>query len=75
VGIWEIKTKGVMALPLALDSATAFRTLEKGANLYAVVRALDAGAHFDAWVVDEQGKVYVELLGYRTVQLPNQVTL
>jgi NAD(P)-dependent dehydrogenase (short-subunit alcohol dehydrogenase family) len=74
-GIWEIRTKSVLALPMALDSVTTYRAPDGSVNLYAVVKAVDGGAHFDAWVVDEHGNVYVELLGYRTVQLPNRVAL
>ncbi|MCP5011315.1 MAG: beta-ketoacyl synthase, partial [Aestuariibacter sp.] len=76
-GVWEIKTKGVMALPMALHSVTAYRQ-EAEANgkvLYAVVTAVDDGRQYNAQVVDEDGNVYVMLAGYRTVQLPGKVTL
>ncbi|NWF67559.1 MAG: SDR family NAD(P)-dependent oxidoreductase, partial [Chloroflexi bacterium] len=74
-GIWEMRTKGVMALPLGLDAVTAYRAPEAGTTLYALVKAVDNGARFDARVVDGDGNVYVELLGYRTVQLPGQVNI
>jgi hypothetical protein len=76
-GIWEMATKGVMALPLAIGSVTTYRQPEQagGARLYALVTALDGGASFDAQVVDEAGQVYVELRGYRTVQLPGSISL
>ncbi|MFN8376814.1 MAG: SDR family oxidoreductase, partial [Anaerolineae bacterium] len=74
-GVWEIKTKGVMALPLALEAVTAYRVPDGTTALYAVVNAVEGGARFDAIVVDAQGNVYVELRGYRTVQLPGEVTL
>jgi hypothetical protein len=68
-----MKTKGVMALPLAVRSAQVYRAPEAGKRLYALVRAVDDG--FNAQVVDEDGAVYVRLIGYRTVQLPGSVTL
>jgi malonyl CoA-acyl carrier protein transacylase len=76
-GVWEIKTKGVMALPMSIRSVTAYRQPEEanGERLFALVRAVDGGASFDAQVVDESGNVYVQLNGYRTVQLPGSVTL
>jgi hypothetical protein len=74
-GMWEVATKGVMALPLAVGSVTTYRGPEtaNGARLYALVTAVDGGASFDARVVDETGAVYVDLRGYRTVQLPGSV--
>ncbi|GIL15579.1 MAG: hypothetical protein BroJett039_07520 [Chloroflexota bacterium] len=76
-GIWEIKTRGVMALPMAIGSVSAYRQLREadGKKLYAMVQALNDGAQFDAMVVDETGAVYAHLRGYRTVQLPGNVTL
>ncbi len=76
-GIWEMKTKQAMALPLAIESVTAYRQPEaaQGQRLYAVVTAIDGGQAFDAQVVDASGGVYVALRGYRTVTLPGQVTL
>ena len=76
-GIWDIKTHGVMALPMAIGSVSAYRQLREadGKKLYAMVQALDDGAQFDAMVVDETGAVYVKLFGYRTVQLPGKVTI
>jgi NAD(P)-dependent dehydrogenase (short-subunit alcohol dehydrogenase family)/acyl carrier protein len=76
-GVWEISQKRVMALPMAIESVTALRQPEaaNGQRLYAVVQAVDGGAHFNAHVVDEAGHVYVQLYGYRTVQLPGEVML
>jgi acyl carrier protein/NAD(P)-dependent dehydrogenase (short-subunit alcohol dehydrogenase family) len=76
-GIWEMANRGVMALPLGIGSVTVYRQPEQanGARLYALVRAVDDGAAFDARVLDDSGNVYVELHGYRTVQLPGSVTL
>jgi hypothetical protein len=40
-----------------------------------VVRAHDEGAWFDGQVVDEAGRVYLQLDGYRVVPLPEPRTL
>lgn len=75
-GVWEIRTKGQMALPLALDAVTAYRQeAEASGPLYAVVTAVGHGASFNAQVVDADGRVFVDLQGYRTVQLPGTVEL
>jgi NAD(P)-dependent dehydrogenase (short-subunit alcohol dehydrogenase family) len=76
-GIWDMATKGVLALPLAIGSITTYRQPEAatGRRLYALVTAMDDGAAFDAQVVDDVGDVYIDLHGYRTVQLPGSVEL
>ncbi len=76
-GIWEMTTQHVMALPLGIGSVTVYRQPESaaGQRLYALVTARDAGAAFDAQVVDTAGNVYLQLTGYRTVQLPGSVEL
>jgi hypothetical protein len=76
-GVYEMATKGAMALPLAIGAVTAYRQPEQanGARLYALITPVDGGAAFDAKVVDETGNVYVDLHGYRTVQLPGSVNL
>jgi polyketide synthase-like dehydratase family protein/polyketide synthase family protein len=76
-GLWEMSSKGVLALPLAVGSVTTYRQPQaaEGRRLYALVTALDGGAAFDAQVLDEAGNIYVELRGYQTVQLPGSVTL
>jgi len=43
--------------------------------LPAIVEAVDGGAVFKAKVVDKSGNLFVELNGYRTVQLPGTVSL
>jgi hypothetical protein len=74
-GIWEIKTKGVMALPLAIGEVKAYPPAASGQRLYALVHSINNGASFNAQVVDSDGHVYVELTDYRTVQLPGSVVL
>jgi hypothetical protein len=86
-GVWQIQTKGEMALPLGIETVTRYAKPEPGAPLMAVVQSLgdavrfgghdDAGASsrekFNAQVMDEAGTVYVDLKGYRTVVLPGSV--
>ena len=76
-GVWQIRTHGEMALPAAIHSVTTFRQPEAahGRRLYAVVKALDNGAAYDAQVVDEKGNLYVIVSAYQTVALPGKVTL
>jgi NAD(P)-dependent dehydrogenase (short-subunit alcohol dehydrogenase family)/acyl carrier protein len=76
-GVWDIRTNGTMALPLAVGRVTAHRQPEQadGQRLYALVDVIDNGDAYNARVVDESGQVYVEMEGYRTVALPGEVTL
>jgi NAD(P)-dependent dehydrogenase (short-subunit alcohol dehydrogenase family)/acyl carrier protein len=76
-GIWEIATKGVLALPSGIESVTTYRHPDEAnrRRLWALVTAVDGGARFNARVVDDAGEVYVSLNGYRTVQLPGNVSL
>ncbi|MEI2610757.1 MAG: polyketide synthase dehydratase domain-containing protein [Candidatus Promineifilaceae bacterium] len=80
-GVWEIKTKGVMALPLAIGEVkshplpAANGQPPAARRLYALVQANHNGASFNAQVVDGAGNVVIELKDYRTVQLPGTVTL
>ncbi|MCB8924323.1 MAG: SDR family NAD(P)-dependent oxidoreductase [Ardenticatenaceae bacterium] len=75
-GVWEIHTKQQMALPLAIGRVTAYKQeAEAKGRLYAIVEAMNDGAEFKAQVVDKSGNVFVELDGYRTVQLPGTVQL
>ena len=76
-GLWLLARRETMALPTSLDRAVFVRRSEvpKEGRLYAEVEVRDDGAAFDALVVDEKGRVYVELLGYRTVSLPGRQTI
>jgi hypothetical protein len=76
-GLWLLTAKQVMALPAGLRRVTLYRHPEPSSakRLYAVVSAVDEGAEFDARVVDEDGNVYLEALGYRTVFLPGRTVL
>ncbi len=77
-GVWELKNKGILALPTAIGSVTVYRApdrVEEGerSRLLALVQTPDNGDRFDAQVVDESGNIYLALTGYRTVKLPTAV--
>ena len=76
-GLWLLARKKTMALPTGLAAARFFPQPEpaKAGRLYAQVEVREGGAAFDGRVLDEKGAVYVELVGYRTVALPGEVTL
>jgi hypothetical protein len=73
-GIWEIGTWQRMALPAGFRRVTTYATPPPDVPLYAVVDAHAEGDTFDARVVDPRGTVYVELVGYHTVQLPGAIS-
>jgi hypothetical protein len=74
-GLWLLARKQTMALPTALERASAYRPEEGERRLYAIVEARAGGDAFDVRVVDEKGLVHAEVVGYRTVALPEQRTL
>jgi hypothetical protein len=75
-GLWQIRTRGELALPASLDFVSAAGApAQNGGRLWAVVDAIDDGASFNAQVVDDDGAVYLTLRGYRTVTLPGKVEL
>jgi len=70
-GIWEIGTTGHMGLPQHIDRVSALRIPDAGSGrLQAVVNPHREAGSFDARVLDASGNVYVDLHGYRTVELP-----
>ncbi len=75
--LWSIEKKQAMALPSGIGRVTVFRqpAQANGKRLYAVVTAVDDGAAYDAQVLDESGALYVDLKGYRTVQMPGEMKL
>ena len=72
-GLWEIGDKGRIGLPWRVASVTAHRSVEaaQGRIMAVVQRASDDS--FDAKVIDEEGRVLVDLAGYRTVESPTEV--
>jgi hypothetical protein len=72
-GVWEIGKTGQLALPASVDRVT-IRDPNLGAGPVVAevfANAADDGLAFDARVRDGEGKVRVELEGYRTSRMPN----
>jgi NAD(P)-dependent dehydrogenase (short-subunit alcohol dehydrogenase family)/acyl carrier protein len=72
-GVFEIGTTGKLRLPSSVAALRIYPNQVNGRDVYAFVKPrtiLDNEMSFDAWVVDEDGKVYLEIKDYRTVQLP-----
>ncbi|MBI3183216.1 MAG: SDR family oxidoreductase [Myxococcales bacterium] len=74
-GVWEIGATGQLGLPAAVEQVKVWATPMAPAPLWAEVslrsrEASGQGLCFDARVCDESGRVYVEVQGYRTAQLP-----
>lgn len=65
-GVLEIGATGRLGLPKHIDQLRVVDTPPEG-RLGAVVRGTDGV--FDAYVIDEAGRVHVELRGYRTEAL------
>ena len=76
-GLWLLARKETMALPTSLERATVYRQEDEagGKRLYAIVKARGDGEAFDCRVVDDKGAVFAEVVGYRTVALPDRRTL
>jgi acyl transferase domain-containing protein/acyl carrier protein/NAD(P)-dependent dehydrogenase (short-subunit alcohol dehydrogenase family) len=73
-GLLEISDHNRMGLPLYVHHLSWSRPPELSLGpLFAVVTPDMAGEKFDAEVVDTQGNRYVQLTGYRTVTLPDNV--
>ncbi|HEY3355538.1 MAG TPA: SDR family NAD(P)-dependent oxidoreductase, partial [Polyangia bacterium] len=71
-GVYEIGATGRLALPAAIDRIIAHAAPPRSATLRAEVtpRTGAGGLSFDARVCDLEGRVYLELNGYRTSALP-----
>ena len=69
-GIWELGTKGRMALPHHVDRVEVLAAPCNGGPLHAVVHA-NGEQRFDAEVIDSEGHVVVRLHGYETIALPD----
>jgi NAD(P)-dependent dehydrogenase (short-subunit alcohol dehydrogenase family) len=71
-GVHELGVEGRWALPTHVDRVATWGDEDDAGPIVAVVRPRDDGA-FDARVVGAQGRVLVELEGYRTVDVPDAV--
>jgi NAD(P)-dependent dehydrogenase (short-subunit alcohol dehydrogenase family) len=73
-GVWELKVLGGMGLPQHIRQVCLWDTPERAqGRLFAVVTADPAQKSFDVEVLDEAGKRYVRVSGYRTEALPDKV--
>jgi NAD(P)-dependent dehydrogenase (short-subunit alcohol dehydrogenase family) len=75
-GVWEIGKTGVLALPTAIDRVVVHQVPEKESALYAQMEprsGSDDELCFDGRVVDKEGRVYLEMNGYRTARLPTSI--
>jgi len=74
-GVWEIGRTGQLALPSVVDRVIVRDPSSGGGPLVAEVTADPSGERlsFSARVRDGEGKVRVEIEGYRTSRMPNQL--
>jgi hypothetical protein len=68
-GVWELGTRGRLALPTHVDRVIRYAGADAPGNLFAVIRPREDGSAIDARVVDEKGRVRVLLEGYRTIEM------
>jgi hypothetical protein len=69
--LWSLKTRGAVAFPAGLKSLKVYRQEPgpDGPRLWCRMRAVGDDA-FDGEVLDENGTLYVDLTGFRTVARP-----
>jgi hypothetical protein len=74
-GVWEIGQTGQLALPAAVEKVIVRDPSAGQGPLVAEVTAHPSadGLSFSARVRNGEGKVHVELLGYRTSRMPNSL--
>ena len=73
-GLWEMSVLGRFGLPNYIQRVSLLRSPQNSiGSLFAVVSPNADGQSFDAEVIDTQGTKYLQLVGYRTVALPNRV--
>jgi acyl transferase domain-containing protein/NAD(P)-dependent dehydrogenase (short-subunit alcohol dehydrogenase family) len=74
-GIWEMGLESRMGLPLHIDRLEFSSGVSESIvrPLYAVVTRRPDHAGFDAEILDASGTRYLQLTGYRTVQLPDAI--
>jgi hypothetical protein len=76
-GILEAAKKEALGLPAAMKTLCIYRQpVEAGGSPLRAIVWFDAGAdEYDARVVDEQGNVYLDVQGYRTIALPGRIVI
>jgi NAD(P)-dependent dehydrogenase (short-subunit alcohol dehydrogenase family) len=70
-GVWEIGHSGQLGLPAGVDRVIVRDPAAGGGPLVAEVTASADGLVFGARVRDGEGRVHVEIEGYRTSRMPN----
>jgi len=75
-GVWEVGSTGILALPQSIGNLNLYRLKPNDLAIYAEVRPgqdEDGNRHFDARVVDSNGRLYLDVHNYRTAPLPYSV--
>jgi malonyl CoA-acyl carrier protein transacylase len=71
-GVWEIGHDGRFSLPQSIGKLSLYPISMKGHAVYTCVRPRNTNSGrvtFDAWVMDDQGHVYMEMHDYQTSPL------
>jgi acyl transferase domain-containing protein/NAD(P)-dependent dehydrogenase (short-subunit alcohol dehydrogenase family)/acyl carrier protein len=74
-GVWEIGTLQRMGLPAHIDEVRFWRAPDSYEGLVAIAHRASTEESFDARVIDASGNRVLEIIGYRTVALPNTVSM
>ena len=75
-GIWEIGKTGTIALPRSIENLTLYHHSVNGEAFYAEVKPFQTetgSLYFDARVVDDKGRLYLEMKKYCTTPLPDTI--
>ncbi len=72
-GLWEMGAQDRMGLPNQVQCVSSLKVPNSHVRVYAVVTPDPARGTFDAEVVDEDGRRYVHLGGYRTIAMPSAI--
>jgi len=76
VGVFEIGSTGEIRLPKSVGALRIYPNQVNRHNFYAFVKPrtiLEDQMAYDAWVVDQDGKIYLEMRDYRTVLQSNEL--
>jgi len=71
-GVWEIGHDGRFSLPRSIGKLSLYPISMNGHAVYTCVRPRNTNngqVTFDAWVVDDQGQIYMEMHDYQTSPL------
>jgi len=69
-----LTVRGLMGLPLYVQQVRVWRAPKSAeGQVYAVVTPHPEQESFDANVVDAKGNCYIQVIGYKTVAVPDNV--